>query len=54
MAIATELLHSVPLFAGMTERAIAAVREVTRTRTFATGEALVRQGAAGDSFLRDR
>ena len=51
MAIETNLLRQVPLFMGMTEAAIASVRNVAHEVQFGPDEDLVRQGDVGDSFL---
>ena len=45
------MLRQVPLFAGLTERAIASVAQVAAERRFDEGEVLVRQGDQGESFL---
>jgi arsenate reductase (thioredoxin) len=45
------VLRQVPLFEGLTDRAIAAVARVANELRFDAGEVLVREGEAGDSFL---
>jgi len=45
------VLRQVPLFAGLTDRGIAAVSRATNELSFAPGETLVREGEPGDSFL---
>ena len=51
MAIGTDPLRRVPLFTGMTESAIASVRQITHEMEFETGQELVRQGDPGDCFI---
>ncbi|MFP5343805.1 MAG: cyclic nucleotide-binding domain-containing protein [Candidatus Limnocylindria bacterium] len=50
-ATATDALRATPLFQGMTDRSIEAVERLARPLSFAAGEALVRQGDPGDTFL---
>jgi arsenate reductase (thioredoxin) len=45
------ILRQVPLFQGLTDRAIAAVARVANEVRFEAGEALVREGEPGRSFL---
>ena len=45
------VLRQVPLFQGLTDRAISAVARVTNEIRFEAGEALVREGEPGHSFL---
>jgi len=45
------ILRQVPLFQGLTDRAISAVARVTNEVRFETGETLVREGEPGYSFL---
>jgi CRP/FNR family cyclic AMP-dependent transcriptional regulator len=51
MPVTAELLRSVPLFTGMTDTAIESVGGLAHEVEFAEGEALVRQGEEGDTFL---
>lgn len=50
-ATATDALRATPLFQGMTDRSIEAIERIARPVTFAAGEAIVRQGDPGDTFL---
>jgi len=45
------VLRQVPLFQGLTERAISAVARTTNELSFGEGETLVREGEPGHSFL---
>ena len=47
----TDVLRGVPLFSGLTERAIEAVAALTTEQSFADGDTLVRQGDAGETFI---
>ena len=50
MATVTEHLRTVPLFQGMTDRALDAVAGLGTEVTFADGESVVREGDEGDAF----
>ena len=47
----SEVLRGVPLFSGMTDKAIEAIAELTTQTTFADGDKLVRQGEPGETFI---
>ena len=47
----TDVLRGVPLFSGMTDRAIEAIAGLTTEATFADGETLVREGDPGETFM---
>lgn len=47
----TDVLRGVPLFSGLTERAIEAIAALTTEQSFADGDTLVRQGEAGETFI---
>jgi CRP/FNR family cyclic AMP-dependent transcriptional regulator len=47
----TDVLRGVPLFSGMTDRAIEAIADLTTEATFGDGEAIVREGEPGDTFI---
>jgi len=47
----TDVLRGVPLFSGLTERAIEAIAALTTEQSFAEGETLVREGDAGETFI---
>jgi CRP-like cAMP-binding protein len=49
MSVDPDLLRAVPLFSGMTDRALAAVAELGDESSAAAGEVLVRQGDPGDA-----
>jgi CRP-like cAMP-binding protein len=51
MSTNTEVLRSVPLFQGMSDRSIQTIAELAFETSFPTGEALVREGEPGDRFL---
>jgi CRP/FNR family transcriptional regulator, cyclic AMP receptor protein len=51
MTVTDSALRGVPLFSGMTDRALDAISELVSQRTFETDEDLVREGEPGDSFL---
>ena len=50
-AVRIGILRQVPLFEGLTDRAIGAVARAAQERRFPAGEALVREGEPGDSFM---
>ena len=50
-ATSIDLLRSVPLFGGMTDSAVEAIRQLVETEDFEAGEALTRQGEPGDRFF---
>ncbi len=47
----TDVLRGVPLFAGMTDRAIEAISGLTTEVAYRDGEPIVREGDAGESFI---
>lgn len=47
----TDVLRGVPLFSGMTDRAIEAIGGLTPEATFDDGEAIVREGEPGETFI---
>jgi CRP-like cAMP-binding protein len=47
----TDVLRGVPLFAGMTDRAIEAISGLTTEVEYRDGEAIVSEGEAGESFI---
>ena len=47
----TDVLRGVPLFSGMTDRAIEAIAGLTSEAAFSSGETLVRQGDPGETFI---
>ena len=47
----TDVLRDVPLFSGMTDRAIDAIAGLTTETTFGDGEAIVREGEPGETFV---
>jgi CRP/FNR family cyclic AMP-dependent transcriptional regulator len=51
MAVDVDLLRTVPLFSGMTDRAIAAVADLAEESAFAAGDVLVSEGDPGDAFF---
>ncbi len=51
MAVDVDLLRTVPLFSGMTDRAIGAVADLAEEVTFEAGEPLVSEGEPGDAFF---
>ncbi len=51
MAVDVDLLRPVPLFSGMTDRAIGAVADLAEEVTFEAGEPLVSEGEPGDAFF---
>jgi CRP/FNR family cyclic AMP-dependent transcriptional regulator len=48
---AVEILRTVPLFEGMTDRSVEAVAGLARAATFPAGEVLTREGDPGDRFI---
>ncbi len=50
-ATSVNLLRSVPLFSGMTDTAVEAIRELVEPQDYEAGETLTRQGEPGDQFL---
>jgi CRP-like cAMP-binding protein len=51
MPVDPDRLRSVPLFQGMTDRAITAVAELADEAAFADGDVLVREGDPGDRLF---
>jgi CRP/FNR family cyclic AMP-dependent transcriptional regulator len=51
VATTSETLRSVPLFQGMTDRAIGAIEGLAEEAGFPRGAELTRQGAPGESFI---
>lgn len=51
MTVTDTALRGVPLFSGMTDRALDAVGDLVSQRSFAADEDLTREGEPGDSFL---
>ncbi len=51
MATRSEVLRSVPLFEGMTDRAIEAIADLAEDAVFPAGAELTRQGTPGESFI---
>ena len=51
MSTRSEVLRSVPLFQGMTDRAIEAIGAIATEANYPTGHVLVREGEPGDSFI---
>ena len=51
MTVTDTVLRGVPLFSGMTDRALDAIAELASETTFDVDDDLVRQGEPGDSFL---
>lgn len=51
MTVTDTVLRDVPLFSGMTDRALDAIADLTSETSFGVGDELVRQGEPGDSFL---
>lgn len=47
----TDILRGVTLFSGMTDRTLEAIAGLASESTFVDGEALVREGDAGDTFI---
>ena len=48
---APDVLRSVPLFSGMTDRSLATISELAEPISFDAGAVLVAQGDPGDSFI---
>jgi len=46
-----DVLQSVPLFQGMTDRSIGVIADLAEPATFAAGDTLTREGDPGDSFI---
>jgi CRP/FNR family cyclic AMP-dependent transcriptional regulator len=46
-----DVLRGVPLFSGLTDRAVEAIAGLTTETTFADGESLVREGDPGETFI---
>jgi CRP/FNR family cyclic AMP-dependent transcriptional regulator len=51
MTVTDSILRGVPLFTGMTDRALEAIGDLVSERDFDADTDLVRQGDPGDSFL---
>lgn len=51
MNVDADLLRGVPLFSGMTDRALAAVAELGEEVTFEAGDRVVTEGEPGDAFF---
>jgi CRP/FNR family transcriptional regulator, cyclic AMP receptor protein len=51
MTVTDSALRGVPLFSGMTDRALDAISALVSQRTFETDDDLVREGEPGDSFV---
>ena len=51
MSTTVDVLRAVPLFEGMTDRSIETISELAEPTTFPAGEALVREGEPGESFI---
>ena len=51
MTVVADALRGVPLFSGMTDRSIQAIRELVRDVAFDAGATLTKEGASGDTFL---
>ena len=51
MTSSIDVLRAVPLFEGMTDRSVAAVADLAQPATFDVGDALVREGEPGDTFI---
>jgi CRP/FNR family transcriptional regulator, cyclic AMP receptor protein len=51
MPVTPDLLRLVPLFNGMTDRSFQAIADLSSEADYATGDALVRQGEPGESFI---
>ncbi len=51
MTVTADALRRVPLFAGMTDRAVELISETLSEAEWPAGTVLVRQGDPGDSFL---
>ena len=51
MSTKAEVLRSVPLFQGMTDRSIETIASLAEETRFESGSTLVREGEPGDQFL---
>jgi CRP-like cAMP-binding protein len=51
MTVDADLLRGVPLFSGMTDRALAAVADLGEAVTFEAGDRVVTEGEPGDAFF---
>jgi CRP-like cAMP-binding protein len=51
MSERTDVLRTIPLFSGMTDRSIERISEIAHEATFAAGTTLTREGEVGDSFV---
>jgi CRP/FNR family transcriptional regulator, cyclic AMP receptor protein len=51
MTVTDRALRAVPLFSGMTDRALDAIADLATETTFDAAAELVREGEPGDSFL---
>ncbi len=51
MATNTEVLRTVPLFAGMTDRSLQRIAELARETSYESGSVIVREGEPGESFV---
>ena len=51
MPVTPDLLRLVPLFNGLTERSFEAIGNLAVEDDYAVGQALVRQGSPGESFI---
>jgi CRP/FNR family cyclic AMP-dependent transcriptional regulator len=51
MTVTDTALRGVPLFSGMTDRALDAISELVSPRAFVADDDLVREGEPGESFL---
>ena len=47
----TDVLRAVPLFQGMTDRAIEVVSQIAEETDYPAGDVIVREGDRGDSFI---
>jgi CRP-like cAMP-binding protein len=47
----TDVLRAVPLFQGMTDRAIEVVSQIAEDIAYPVGTTIVREGDPGDSFI---
>jgi CRP/FNR family cyclic AMP-dependent transcriptional regulator len=51
MTVVADALRDVPLFSGMTDRSMDAIRTLVREVTYAPGDVLMAEGDPGESFL---
>jgi CRP/FNR family cyclic AMP-dependent transcriptional regulator len=51
MSTTTEVLRTIPLFQGMTDRAIEAIAGLAEDASFPAGAELTREGEPGESFI---